>query len=189
MMPQFFEVRFGPGSRKSTDEADATLSTDEPFVLNLGEGDSGPEIIRITGQIDRIDIGQFAGSTVFNIIDYKSGKPVKIQGAEVTAGQKLQLPLYALATEEMLLADREAVAWQTGYWNVKEGGFSMGTGRSSGSVMQIHQADEGQIRSDTREQTAVPGSSSTACGRSSPAFARGGSRCRTTIPTVPAIAP
>ncbi len=35
----------------------------------------------------------------------------------------MQLPLYALAATELLLADRDALPWQAGYWYIREGGF------------------------------------------------------------------
>ncbi len=147
MQPRFFEVRFGPGSRKSTSESDADLSTDEPFVLPLDVlpvdgGDSGDELIRITGQIDRIDVGKVAGQTVFNVIDYKSGKAVKLKMAEVSAGRQLQLPLYAMAAEQMLLADFEAVAWQAGYWNIRQGGYEIKTRGSSVMAMRERVAEK-----------------------------------------------
>jgi hypothetical protein len=41
----------------------------------------------------------------------------------ITSAAALQLPLYALATEAVLLADQGAVPWQAGYWYLKENGF------------------------------------------------------------------
>ena len=122
--PAHFEVRFGPSRRSDTPSDQA--STPVPFELDLGD-----ERIRLTGQIDRIDIGRIGGLTVFNIIDYKSGKAVKLQLDKVRSGHQLQLPLYALAAEQLLLADQQAVALATGYWNIQGKGFEKG---SSGSL-------------------------------------------------------
>jgi hypothetical protein len=120
LVPVHFEVRFGPKARSSNSVSDA-VSVEVPFTLDLGA-----EQIKLTGQIDRIDMGRVSGVTVFNIIDYKSGKEVKLSDAEIAAGRQLQLPLYALAAEELLFADRQAVALATGYWSIQAGGFAPG---------------------------------------------------------------
>ena len=121
LRPAHFEVRFGPRTRSSADEVQDPLSQPVPFTLDLGE-----EQIQLTGQIDRIDVGRVDGVTVFTIIDYKSGKPVQLKPAEMEAGRQLQLPLYALAAEKLLLADQHALALAGGYWGVKEKGFAAG---------------------------------------------------------------
>jgi ATP-dependent helicase/DNAse subunit B len=72
LAPTYLEWRFGPArSEESTAENhyEDPRSTSQPFVLDLGD-----EQIRITGRIDRIDVGEAAGQSVFNIIDYKSGR-------------------------------------------------------------------------------------------------------------------
>lgn len=120
LVPMYFEVRFGPKARSGSSENDA-VSVEVPFTLDLGA-----EKIKLTGQIDRVDMGQVAGVTVFNIIDYKSGKEVKLSDVEIAAGRQLQLPLYALAAEQLLFADRNAVALATGYWSIQAGGFAPG---------------------------------------------------------------
>jgi len=113
LLPAFFEVAFG---RKT--EGDALPSTDQPLELSSEE-----ETIRISGRIDRIDTGQVAGKTVFNVLDYKTGSPIKFDKESVADGRTLQLPLYALAVAELILSDRDCVPWQAGYWHLKEGGF------------------------------------------------------------------
>lgn len=121
--PAHFEVRFGPENRQSPDETADQASTPVPFELDLGE-----ERIRLTGQIDRVDLGRIGGVTVFNIIDYKSGQTVKLSHDKVRSGHQLQLPLYALAAEQLLLRDQQAVALATGYWNIRGKGFDTGKG-------------------------------------------------------------
>ncbi len=121
LRPAHFEVRFGPPRHDGAEESPDPLSQAVPFVLDIGS-----EQIRLTGQIDRIDMGRVHGVTVFAIIDYKSGQGVKLKATEMEAGRQLQLPLYALAAEKLLLADQQAVALATGYWNVKEKGFASG---------------------------------------------------------------
>jgi RecB family exonuclease len=120
--PAHFEVRFGPKARgEAVNDAVSTLI---PFTLDLGT-----EQIKLTGQIDRVDMGRIHGVTVFNIIDYKSGQEVRLTDDEIISGRQLQLPLYALAAEQLLFADQQAVALATGYWSIKSTGFASG-GRS-----------------------------------------------------------
>ncbi|QEG35180.1 PD-(D/E)XK nuclease family protein [Bythopirellula goksoeyrii] len=119
--PAHFEVRFGPLKYNGSDEYQDTLSQPVPFILDLEN-----EQIQLTGQIDRIDMGQVHGVTVFTIIDYKSGQGVKLKPTEMEAGRQLQLPLYALAAEKLLLVDQHAKALATGYWNIKDTGFAGG---------------------------------------------------------------
>jgi len=123
--PACFEVRFGPDTRTSADEPSDPASTSVPFELDLGD-----EQICLTGQIDRIDIGRVGQVTVFNIIDYKSGKEVKLKLDKVRAGCQLQLPLYVLAAEQLLLADQQAHALAAGYWNIQGKGFETRRGGS-----------------------------------------------------------
>src|SRR5690606_24972995 len=66
LVPKHFEVRFGPKARSGATASDPA-SVEVPFTIDLGT-----ERIKLTGQIDRIDMGRVAGVTVFNIIDYKS---------------------------------------------------------------------------------------------------------------------
>ena len=122
LRPTLFEVRFGPEVTGADEQLRCSHSTTVPFELNLGE-----QHIRITGQIDRIDIGRVGQVTVFNVIDYKSGKELKFRSEEFIAGRQLQLPLYALAAEELLLADENAVALAAGYWSIRGKGFEKGS--------------------------------------------------------------
>jgi ATP-dependent helicase/nuclease subunit B len=138
--PTYFEVRFGPKSRGSETPNDA-VSTEIPFTLDLGG-----EQIKLTGQIDRIDVGQIHGVTVFNIIDYKSGQEVKLSDENIEAGRQLQLPLYALAAEQHLLADKNAVAFATGYWSIKAKGFP--TGRDA--TLEFRASVEGALSNSER---------------------------------------
>lgn len=119
--PTYFEVRFGPEVAASDQSEQSPLSTPLPFELDLGQ-----QQIRITGQIDRIDVGRVGNVAVFNVIDYKSGKEVKFKPAELLAGKQLQLPLYALAAEEVLLSGQNAEALAAGYWSIQGKGFEAG---------------------------------------------------------------
>jgi RecB family exonuclease/superfamily I DNA/RNA helicase len=127
LVPEFFEVAFG---RKA--DGNNPPSTDQPLEFSTEE-----ETIRISGRIDRIDTGQVAGKTVFNVLDYKTGSPIKFDKESVRAGRTLQLPLYALAVAELLLSDRDCVPWQAGYWYLKERGFK--------KALQMYQRSDGDL--------------------------------------------
>ncbi|OHB85286.1 MAG: hypothetical protein A2V98_08420 [Planctomycetes bacterium RBG_16_64_12] len=113
LRPTWFEVSFGHSRSLA-----GSLSTDRALELSTPGG-----VIRIAGRIDRIDTGAVAGQTVFNILDYKTGTSTRFSREAVAEGTALQLPLYALATQQLLLADEEAVPWQAGYWYLAENGF------------------------------------------------------------------
>lgn len=137
--PRYFEVQFGPGSRHSDTDADAQLSTQQPFGLDLGN-----EKISLTGQIDRLDVGQVGQLPVFNVIDYKSGVKAVFKRVEAEAGAQLQLPLYALAAEELLLKGEGAVAWAAGYWSVQGDGFVKSASSRSRRQLQIREEVDGE---------------------------------------------
>ena len=111
MAPAIFEVSFG--------RSDASPpSTPTPLECRWKD-----QTVLISGRIDRIDVGAVAGQNVFNIVDYKSGGTIRLSEDAIRAGTTLQLPLYALAAMELLLAGREAVPWRAGYWYVRDRGF------------------------------------------------------------------
>ena len=76
---------------------------------------------------------------MFNVLDYKTGGPIKLTPESIHAGTTLQLPLYAMAAMELLLADRDAVPWQAGYWYVREGGFR------PRQALRMYRNDDGRI--------------------------------------------
>ncbi len=128
LRPTHFEVRFGPEVH-SGDSSDDNASVAIPFELDLGH-----EQILLTGQIDRVDVGRVGKTTVFNIIDYKSGAEVKLEDKKIRSGRQLQLPLYALAAERLLLAEQGAVALSTGYWSIQGQGFNS----KKSNALEIH---------------------------------------------------
>jgi ATP-dependent helicase/DNAse subunit B len=116
VQPAHFEVSFGL-KRRGADKLDS-LSTEKPFELKCGD-----ETVRLSGRIDRIDVGLVGDQIVFNVLDYKTGSKRGFKQAEIEAGLALQLPLYALAVQDLLLVDRRAMPWRVGYWYLKEKGF------------------------------------------------------------------
>ena len=135
----YFEARFGPKNRRSESTDDAVLSTDEAFELKVGD-----EPIRFTGQIDRIDVGRVGGVTVFNVIDYKTSAKHCVDEAKMRAGTQLQLPLYALAVAELLLAEQEAVGLSAGYWSIRGKGFAAAA--RSGGPLTLAEVERGVLR-------------------------------------------
>ncbi len=112
LRPTGLEVSFGIPPR-SPEEADQWM-VEEPLTLSDGEVE-----VRISGRIDRLDVGRIGGRTVFNILDYKTGSDRHYKIDKVRRGEVVQLPLYALATQQLLLAEQDAVPWLVGYWIVK----------------------------------------------------------------------
>lgn len=107
-LPHRFEVVFG-------------LEHSDPHSypgLTLGDGSAA---VRLQGKIDRIDLVPAAGQAGFRVIDYKSGScPSK---KDVKASIYLQLPLYALAVERVVLDPGEAALHDVGYWGLATTGF------------------------------------------------------------------
>jgi ATP-dependent helicase/DNAse subunit B len=118
MTPTHFEFRFGP--ERTSDSSTDPDSTKTPFILKIGG-----EQIRITGQIDRIDVGTLDGKKVFNVIDYKSGRRASLKPDQLESGQQLQLPLYVEAAQ-LLVFGNEATPLQAGYWGMASGFDSRG---------------------------------------------------------------
>jgi RecB family exonuclease len=81
----------------------------------------GNDYFRLHGQIDRIDQ---ASDTSVRIIDYKTGAPTDFNAKAIRAGEKLQLPLYALAVQEALQLGEPVDGF---YWHVQQGEPSPGT--------------------------------------------------------------
>ncbi|MDX1965133.1 MAG: PD-(D/E)XK nuclease family protein [Pirellulales bacterium] len=115
LRPRHFEVAFGPGK---TSDRDDPLCTSKPWKFTAEEF-----TLNLSGQIDRIDLGQIGSEPVFRIIDYKSGKTVpKLNEDILAAGQALQLSLYAWAVRAHLAPDQGLVPWQIGYWALQGDG-------------------------------------------------------------------
>ncbi len=111
--PHFFEIDFG----LPADQA-ATAVSHGPLIIRDGALE-----VRISGRIDRVDLVELAdGSVGFWIIDYKTGRSSHYTSKGLTEFRRLQLTLYALAVEEVLLAHRTARPLGLAYWLVVEDG-------------------------------------------------------------------
>lgn len=138
LQPLHFEVAFGPG--KATDHVDP-LCTSAPWEFSGGE-----LRLRLSGQIDRIDVGivndkDHGSRPIFRIVDYKSGAIKPFKDADLLGGNRLQLPLYALAVEQLLLEKTSAVAWEIGYWGLKRVKDGL-------KIYPLAAQSEGQIKTD-----------------------------------------
>jgi ATP-dependent helicase/DNAse subunit B len=111
--PAHFEVSFGLQPK-----SDDRLSTIEPLKLKA----DGEQVL-IAGRIDRVDLGRHGQQTWFTVLDYKTGRGTGYTKHAVRSGDVLQLPLYALAVQDLLLASQHAVPWHAGYWLVSEQGY------------------------------------------------------------------
>jgi ATP-dependent helicase/nuclease subunit B len=115
-LPAFFEFRFGPPRSERRDDEDPH-STDEPFRLQLGN-----EEIRVTGRIDRVDVGKDGeGRTIFNVVDYKTGKRPSLTTDKMESGERLQPPLYVMAAQVLLFGADNAHPLWAGYWSMASG--------------------------------------------------------------------
>ncbi len=136
LRPAHFELRFGKASRHADDE-ESPDSTDQPYVLELGNGLA----IKLGGRIDRVDTGLEAGKLVFQVIDYKSASKFTMHDDEVRDGRKLQPPLYALAAAQLLSTpDRPALPLRVGYWVLRAAGFSDNTSR------ELYEIEAGDVQ-------------------------------------------
>jgi ATP-dependent helicase/nuclease subunit B len=108
--PSYFEVDYGlPGVGGQMPYG--------PLVIRDEEIE-----VRISGRIDRVDVAEIEGETVFWIIDYKTGRSANYTGVHLAEFRRLQLTLYALAAQQVLLADRNARPLGLAYWLVTESG-------------------------------------------------------------------
>jgi ATP-dependent helicase/DNAse subunit B len=129
--PTFFEVSFGLAAF-----VDDGLSRREPLIVRHES-----ESIRVTGRIDRIDVGDASGHAVFCVIDYKASKRQAHGKKRFLEGEALQLPLYSIAAQELLSGTSLAVPWRTGYWVPGDGGF--------GELLRFHEiGDDGPVETD-----------------------------------------
>ena len=141
--PHLFEVDFG---LTVTEGATAY----GPLVIRTAEVE-----VRVSGRIDRVDLVPLADGVGFWIIDYKTGRSEHYTGADLREFRKLQLTLYALAVEEVLLAG--------------QGARPLGLAFNIGMKLPAHLAATGKAMLAHLDPTAVralyPGTRATALPR------------------------
>jgi ATP-dependent helicase/DNAse subunit B len=96
VLPAYFEVAFG-GARSSAKDPG---SKEEPLELSR-ETFVGEEKIKISGQIDRVDV---ARDNTLVAYDYKLSTGAS--RSDITSGRSLQLPIYLEALEKLILPDQ-----------------------------------------------------------------------------------
>jgi ATP-dependent helicase/DNAse subunit B len=134
-VPKHFEVSFGPVAGDEKERKPDPLSTPSAFELRCGE-----VVVRLSGRIDRLDVGMVGGRVVFNVLDYKIGAANHFRREDIESGAILQLPLYAMAVQDLLLASENAVPWAGGYWHVKDGGYR------AKHALKFHERAGGSVR-------------------------------------------
>ncbi|VTS01619.1 PD-(D/E)XK nuclease family protein [Tuwongella immobilis] len=72
--------------------------------------------VRLGGRIDRVDVADWDDAHGFTIIDYKTGSRAYYDDDDVHDFVKLQMPVYAMAMESILLTDRPAIPIGFLYW-------------------------------------------------------------------------
>jgi RecB family exonuclease len=108
--PHLFEVDFGlPAPEGQVPHG--------PLVIRAGDTE-----VRVSGRIDRVDLAEVGEEVGFWIIDYKTGRSSHYTSTDLAEYRRLQLTLYALAVEEVLLAGHKARPLGLAYWLVGEGG-------------------------------------------------------------------
>jgi RecB family exonuclease len=100
------------------------------FELIFGEEDSdypmlelaqAGRTVNLRGRIDRIDLVQTPDGPAFRVIDYKSGSVPT--STAVKHGEMVQLPLYAMAVQQLLEGDELVGMFDMGYWSLRDEGF------------------------------------------------------------------
>ncbi|HKG96906.1 MAG TPA: PD-(D/E)XK nuclease family protein, partial [Pyrinomonadaceae bacterium] len=94
--PAYFEVAFGGMKSSAKDPG----SKEEPLELSR-ETFVGEEKIKISGQIDRVDV---ARDNTLIAYDYKLSTGAS--RSDITSGRSLQLPIYLEALEKLILPDQ-----------------------------------------------------------------------------------
>jgi ATP-dependent helicase/nuclease subunit B len=99
------------------------------FGMGPAEGEAPPLVIadadvevRLGGRIDRVDVAETEAGSFFWIVDYKTGRSANYSAASLKSFQRLQLTLYALAVERVLLAGRGSRPLGLAYWLVTDTG-------------------------------------------------------------------
>ena len=116
MAPVRFELAFGGMRSAAKDPA----STDEPLRLNRSTA-VGEETIRISGQIDRVDV---AGDGTLVAYDYKLSKGARRE--DIYEGRTLQIPIYLEALEQLFFPGQTIAGG--GYYTLRGGAERRNTG-------------------------------------------------------------
>ncbi len=103
MVPAHLEWQFGQEAKEGRQRDPA--STNKPLEYELSDG----KMLQIAGSVDRIDRSSIGTATL--LMDYKLGSAKAARLKDIEEGKSLQLPLYALAVEQLLNADAASLAY------------------------------------------------------------------------------
>jgi ATP-dependent helicase/nuclease subunit B len=109
VLPSYFEVAFG-GMKSAAKDPD---SKEEPLELTR-KTFVGEETIKISGQIDRVDV---ADDNTLIAYDYKLS--TGSSRGDIVSGRSLQLPIYLEALEKLILPDQPIAGG--GYYVIRGG--------------------------------------------------------------------
>jgi ATP-dependent helicase/nuclease subunit B len=113
--PLHLEVDFGLA--KYTPEGVRIDPANPALTIQIGDVE-----VRIGGRIDRVDVAELKEGAGFWIVDYKTGLAENYKTTDLAEFKKLQLSLYALAVERVLLKDQKARPLGLAYWLVTDTG-------------------------------------------------------------------
>ncbi|MGH9881790.1 MAG: PD-(D/E)XK nuclease family protein, partial [Pyrinomonadaceae bacterium] len=121
VVPARFELAFG-GTRSAAMDPD---SIDEPLQLTRS-GFVGEQTVKISGQIDRVDI---AADETIVAYDYKLSKGARKE--DILEGRSLQIPIYLEALEQLFFPKQQIAGG--GYYTLRGGTERRNTGMYRGS--------------------------------------------------------
>lgn len=112
--PRFAELPFG----------DVPLRGQEPHpqAQPFATFGTGPDQVRVQGQVDRIDVGRRGRETAFAVVDYKFRAGQRFELQDVREGLALQLAIYVAAIRQSKLLGPDAGLFQMLYWNLTRDG-------------------------------------------------------------------
>jgi ATP-dependent helicase/DNAse subunit B len=109
VVPAYFELAFGGMKSNARDPA----STEEPLQLSRSTF-VGEETMKITGQIDRVDV---SSDNTLIAYDYKLSSGSSKE--DIKSGRSMQLPIYLEALEKLILPDHTIAGG--GYYVIRGG--------------------------------------------------------------------
>jgi ATP-dependent helicase/nuclease subunit B len=124
VLPAYFEVAFGGLKSSARDPS----STPEPLELQRSTF-VGEETIKISGQIDRVDI-----ATDDTLIAYDYKLSTGSTKEDIKTGRSLQLPIYLEALEQLLLPDHRIAGG--GYYVIRGGNERRNKGLHRASALE-----------------------------------------------------
>lgn len=124
VVPAYFELAFG----SMTSSARDPHSTEAPLELTRATF-VGEETIRITGQIDRVDV-----STDRTLIAYDYKLSTGSSKEDIKSGRSLQLPIYLEALERLILPEHQIAGG--GYYVIRGGNERRNRGLHRASRLQ-----------------------------------------------------